>query len=278
MSTTLTATKKCGGLRVKDSWKEPVAAVRKLLQDNPGQPFSADKINELLGFQRDRSTINDYIKRLKNEGLYIQVTRTRGASGYYLADGNPLHIKHDDSFKLSVKPGDITVSRKRPGASDLIKLSATPDEWAGVLPSIMAAIGIDPSTIEKRLTGIEHALTELLSRPVVPVPGSVPGNAGMPINSDVPAVPGNHSGTGNKRIEPPSDTGPLTEAVKTAAETGAPFNKTGAKGVYARSSELPPAFRIGRNRLENIVAGLIQAGEIIQDATGALSVPVPNSQ
>ena len=42
---------------------------------------------------------------------------------------------------------------------------------------------------------------------------------------------------------------------------------------YARRDELPKAYRIGRYRIEGIVADLLEAGFIIQGVGGALTVP-----
>jgi len=85
------------------------------------------------------------------------------------------------------------------------------------------------------------------------------------------------TGSGNRRGRPapaiPEDRGPLVKAIQQAHQGGRPFTRTGANGLHSRRSELPETFSgIGRDRIELMVADMIEAGLLAQLGK-VLSVP-----
>lgn len=79
--------------------------------------------------------------------------------------------------------------------------------------------------------------------------------------------------TGRPAAAIPDDTKPLLETFRNADRQGKAFYRTGKHGVFARRDELPEEFRqIGRDRLEKLIAGMLQAGEIVT-TDGKLTVP-----
>lgn len=72
----------------------------------------------------------------------------------------------------------------------------------------------------------------------------------------------------------PTDIAPLLKTFRNAEQEGAPFYRTGRRGAYSRRDELPAGFReLGRDRLERLIAELVEGGEIVTTAGGKLSVP-----
>ncbi|MBT1070992.1 hypothetical protein [Pelotalea chapellei] len=79
--------------------------------------------------------------------------------------------------------------------------------------------------------------------------------------------------TGRPAASLPDDTKPLLETFRNANRQGQAFYRTGKHGVFARRDELSEEFRqIGRDRLEKLIGGMLQAGEIVT-ADGKLTVP-----
>lgn len=71
------------------------------------------------------------------------------------------------------------------------------------------------------------------------------------------------AGRGRPKVNMPEDTSPLIAAIDEAYKHGRPFRMTGAHGVYERRTELPPPFcAIGRNKLRELVACLVNEGHL----------------
>ncbi|KAB0670077.1 hypothetical protein F6V30_07890 [Oryzomonas sagensis] len=125
-------------------------------------------------------------------------------------------------------------------------------------------------SMKAELTEMKTMVAGVVEKLVSPlVTGSVVTEA---VTSDKPS---------NKRRPPkssaPVDRSPLIAALAEAQKQGRPYTKTGrpgSNGIHARGGELPAPFcSIGRDRLERIIAELLQAGKIVQDKAGFLSVP-----
>jgi len=79
---------------------------------------------------------------------------------------------------------------------------------------------------------------------------------------------------GRRSTAIPNDMQPLVVAIRESYAINKAFHKTGRNGLYARRLELPYGFNdIGRDRLESLIAGLLETGRILQDDDGALTVP-----
>jgi len=82
------------------------------------------------------------------------------------------------------------------------------------------------------------------------------------------------SKTGRPSASLPTDMTPLLETIRNADCQGQPFFKSGRHGAYIRRSELPDEWQdIGRDRLERMIAELINTGEIVAGIGGKLAVP-----
>lgn len=81
-------------------------------------------------------------------------------------------------------------------------------------------------------------------------------------------------GQAGRPAEPlPIDRASLLKCFRDACHRGQPFYRTGKKGVFSRRQELPGEWQgIGRDRLERLLAEMIQGGELVQEQ-GRLSVP-----
>lgn len=114
--------------------------------------------------------------------------------------------------------------------------SASPDTWREIITSLVPFLGMG---------FVETVTTQKQS-----------GNAGR------------------RSTAIPNDMQPLVEAIRISHSSGKAFHKTGRNGLYARRLELPYGFSdIGRDRLESLIAGLLETGRILQDGDGALTVP-----
>lgn len=93
----------------------------------------------------------------------------------------------------------------------------------------------------------------------------------------VPDIPENPSRnfqerrSGRPAAPVPTGIEPLLKTFRDAERGGVPFYRTGKRGLYCRRAELPEEYRqIGRDRLEGLLADMIQAGKIVVGAGGKL--------